>query len=208
MPTYLTRRSGRRAVRVLLALGACFTLAGGPALGASTTTTTTTTPPAPTPGIARLAGQFRLAGRITVASGVLGEHVGQRVARTWSFTPNCASGACATIGLVRSRSAGTDQLLLRRRSPRYYTGTGSFFAPLRCGARTYRRGSAVPFRITVRVTAAVLAGGDVFATQISASYTNSSRTNLTPCVAVLGHDAARYTGQIALPSAPTGGTGT
>jgi hypothetical protein len=35
------------------------------------------------------------------------------------------------------------------------------------------------------------------ATQISASYVNRSRQNLTPCVLVLGHDAARYTGQLA-----------
>jgi hypothetical protein len=215
MPPHLTDRARRRRIApiaVALALAAALgALAGSPALGASrktTTTTATTTPPTPTPALARLAGQFRLTGRITVATNVRGEHVGEQVSRTWTFTPTCAAGACRTIGLVRSRAAGSDALTLRRRSRGVYTGAGSFYAPLRCGSRTYRRGSAVPFTITVRVTAAVLAGGQVFATQITASYTNSSRTNLTPCVAVLGHDAATYTGHIALPTAPTGGTGT
>ena len=32
------------------------------------------------------------------------------------------------------------------------------------------------------------------ATQISATYVNKSRLNLTRCVIVLGHDSARYTG--------------
>src|SRR5436305_9453069 len=147
------------------------------------------TPPAPTPAAARLDGQFLLAGRVTVAAGVRGEHVGQRVRRTWTFTPGCPAGVCPTIVLVRARTAGSDSLVLSRRRPGYYVGTGSFYAPLRCGRRVYRRGAAVPFTITVRVTAAALAGTVVLATRIHATYTNRSRRNLTPCVGALGHDA-------------------
>jgi hypothetical protein len=163
------------------------------------------TPPPPTPANARLQGQFALSGRVTVAKNVRGEHVGQTVSRTWTFTPSCATGVCSTIVLMRSRAAGSDQLVLSLRTPGYYVGSGSFFAPLRCGRQTWRRGSAVPFTITVRVTAAALAGSDVVATRIRATYTNQRRTNRTPCVAVLGHDAAVYSGQVV---PPTGGTGT
>jgi hypothetical protein len=162
-------------------------------------------PPPPTPANARLQGQFALSGRVTVAKNVRGERVGQTVSRTWTFTPSCATGVCSTIVLVRSRAAGSDQLVLRLRAPGYYVGSGGFFAPLSCGQHTWRRGSMVPFTITVRVTTAALAGSDVVATRISATYTNRSRSNRTSCVAVLGHDAAVYTGQV-VPS--TGGTGT
>ena len=155
------------------------------------------TPPTPTPATARLQGQFVMAGRVTVAKDIRGEHVGDNVTRTWTFTPRCAVGPCNTIGLVRRRAGGSDQLVLRLSSPGYYVGTGSFFAPLRCGGRTWRRGASVPFTITVRVTAAVLAGSDVVATGITASYTNRSRSNRTPCVAALGHDAASYHGHLA-----------
>jgi hypothetical protein len=161
-------------------------------------------PPAPTPANARLQGQFQLSGRITVAKNVRGERVGQTVTRTWTFTPSCASGVCPTIVLVRRRATGSDQLVLNLRTPGYYVGSGRFFAPLRCGRRTWRRGSVVPFTIAVRVTAAALAGSDVVATQIRAAYTNRTRINRTPCVAVLGHDAAVYSGQV-VPT--TGGTG-
>ena len=163
------------------------------------------TPPPPTPANARLQGRFAASGRVTVASNIPGERVGQTVSRTWTFTPSCATGVCSTIFLVRSRASGSDQLVLSLRAPGYYVGSGSFFAPLRCGRHTWRRGSVVPFTITVLVTAAALAGSDVVATQISATYTNPARSNRTPCVAVLGHDAAVYTGQV-VPTA--GGTGT
>jgi surface antigen len=36
----------------------------------------------------------------------------------------------------------------------------------------------------------------VTATRIAASYTNRYRVNLTPCVGVLGHDAAAYYGHL------------
>jgi hypothetical protein len=165
------------------------------------------TPPAPTPASARLEGQFLLSGRITVATNVRGEHAGQSVTRTWTFTPGCPAGVCTTIGLSRRRSGGTDNLALRLRSPGYYVGNGRFFAPLRCGGRTIRQGASVPFSITVRVTAATLAGSDVVATRINATYTNRSRSNLTDCVAFLGHDAATYQGQVVPQGSPTGGVG-
>jgi hypothetical protein len=183
--------------RLRVAVGAAIALSASPALAA--------TPPTPTPATARLEGQFLLTGRVTVARGVRGEHRGQKVARTWTFTPGCAAGPCATIGLLRARAAGSDQLVLRRRAPAYYVGNGSFYAPLRCGRRTYVRGSAVPFRVTVRVTSAALAGSVVVATAVKATYTNRSRRNLTPCVAVLGHDSAAYSGHVVV---PTGGAGT
>jgi hypothetical protein len=178
-----------------LAIAAAFALAA--ALGAALGTAAgagAVTPPVPTPGTARLQGQFALTGRVTVAKNVRGEHVGQQVKRTWIFTPQCPVGACQTISLVRRRGAGSDSVQLRRRSPGYYVGTGSFFAPLQCGRDVWRRGASVPFTITVRVTAAALAGSEVVATRISASYTNRARVNRTPCVAVLGHDAATYRG--------------
>ena len=34
----------------------------------------------------------------------------------------------------------------------------------------------------------------MLASQISATYVNKTRLNLTRCVIVLGHDSARYTG--------------
>ena len=57
---------------------------------------------------------------------------------------------------------------------------------------------SIPFQIRVHVTATgPAAGGGTVATAITASYVNTSRLNLTPCVAVLGHDAATYTGTLA-----------
>ena len=127
--------------------------------------------------------------------------------RTWTFTPGCQVGVCKSVGLSRKRSGGTDNLTLRLRSPGYYVGNSTFFAPLRCGGRTYRKGASVPFTITVRVTAAALAGSAVEATRINATYTNRSRSNLTNCVAFLGHDAATYHGHFVPQGPPTGGVG-
>ncbi len=144
---------------------------------------------------ARLVGPFELAGHITVARQVPGERAGQNFFRTWTFFSRCRVGACDSVGLVRSRARGSDTLRLVRRSPGSYTGAGRFFAPLRCGRRTYARGQSVPFTITVRVTAATtLSSGEVLATDVSASYVNRRRTNLTRCFAVLGHDSATYAG--------------
>lgn len=150
---------------------------------------------------ARLEGPFALTGHITVAKRVLGERAGQSIPRTWTFFPTCAEGPCASVRLIRERAGGSDRLTLVRRAAGTYAGSGQFIAPLRCGRRTYARGQSVPFTITVHLTAtARLSSGSVIATALTATYTNSTRTNLTRCFAVLGHDAAVYTGQaVAVP---------
>jgi hypothetical protein len=152
------------------------------------------TQPAPA---AQLQGTFTMSGTVTVAHLVLGEHVGEAVERTWTFTPLCATAPCATVQLVRTRATGTDTLTLTAVGSSTYTGTGRFFAPLRCAGRIYRPGEMIPFRITVHVTATApgAAGGPPVASAISATYVNTSRVDLTPCLTLLGHDAARYTGQ-------------
>ena len=68
-------------------------------------------------------------------------------------------------------------------------------APLECAAKVYSSGEEVPFTIKVANTATTTApDGTILASQITARYINTSRLNRTPCVIVLGHDAARYTG--------------
>ena len=172
--------------------------AAGVGLGAQQAAATSIAPGSPL-ALARLGGQVQLAGVVTVAKFVPGEYVGQPVARTWTFVPGCPTGACDTIGLARTRATGTDLLVLYRLSPGYYVGTGRFFAPLECGGRAYPQGSAVPFTITVRVTAARVIGGVLSASRVNATYVNRSRRNLTLCVAALGHDAASYHGHIIVP---------
>jgi hypothetical protein len=125
---------------------------------------------------------------VTVARNVRGEHVGDVVQRTWTFTPLCATAPCATVQLVRQRANGSDTLTLRQTGPGTYAGAGLFYAALRCSGRVYPHGQKIPFRIRVNVTPTGA---------LSATYVNRSRINLTPCVAVLGHDSARYTGQLA-----------
>jgi hypothetical protein len=152
-----------------------------------------------------LTGQFTLAGRVTVAKNIKGERVGEQFGRTWTFTPQCPGAACTTVKLVRPRAGGSDTVLLHKTAPGDYAGSGSFYAPLRCAGRTYRRGEFVPFKITVTVTAAAARSNLEFATRISATYTNRYRKNLTACVQIPGHDAASYHGHL-LPS-PSGGGG-
>lgn len=147
-------------------------------------------------GSARLQGRFQMAGRVTSASNVRGVHVGDRVARIWTFTPGCAVGACPTVTLARARGHGSDTVKLKRKGRGYYTGSSSFYAQLRCGSRVYTRGWLVPFRITVRITAAAASGGVVVATRLKASFLNRSRKNETPCVVPPGHDAAKYHGHL------------
>jgi hypothetical protein len=139
---------------------------------------------------ALLKGTFQMSGRVTVADNVRGERVGQVVTRTWTFTPQCATAPCATVQLVRGRAAGTDTITLQQTPAGTYTGSGLFYAPLRCSGRIYPRGQEIPFRITVRITATN--GSE--ASAISANYVNRRRTNLTPCIGVLGHDSAHYVG--------------
>jgi len=154
----------------------------------------------------RLAGEFVMSGRITAAHGVRGEHVGERVTRTWDFLAPCPAGQCRTENLMRSRAKGMDKVKLhrKRRMHGHWTGQGSFFAPLRCGARVYPRGERVYFRIKVRITGATIVDGILAATTVKASYTSTRRTNRTRCVGALGHDAATYTGKLVTPApAPT-----
>ncbi|MBV9466856.1 MAG: hypothetical protein JO169_12180 [Solirubrobacterales bacterium] len=158
-------------------------------------------PPPPPPSAARLEGTFLLSGRVTTANNVSGEHVGERVARTWAFIPRCRISVCNSLVLLRARASGQDKLILRRRGPAYYAGGGSFDAPLRCGKHDYKHGELVPFTITVRVTAAALAGGVAVASQVRATYISRARFNLTPCVTAPASDAAVYQGQL-LPGPP------
>jgi hypothetical protein len=148
-----------------------------------------------TPTEARLAGTYPMTGRITAAKYVRGEHVGETVQRTWMFTPLCVSGPCTQVRLYRGRRTATDTLILTQTTPGHYAGTGAFYAPLRCAGKIYSSGEEVPFTIKVAVTATTTApDGTILASQISAKYVNKTRLNLTPCVIVLGHDSARYTG--------------
>jgi hypothetical protein len=196
------RMRGRGCGHLVLVLAL---LAPSPALAVSTSSPPTPVPiPVSTLGAARLQGAFLLSGRVTVAKNVSGEHAGQAVLRTWTFTPGCATGACPTGALLRVRAGGTDRVLLRRGAPGHYFGAGSFYAPLRCGGRAYRKGEAVPFTITVQVTGATVSAGEVVATRVHAVYTNRSRTNLTPCVVAPGHDAAVYNGSPVGPPPPLG----
>jgi hypothetical protein len=145
---------------------------------------------------ARLEGFFLLSGRVTVAANVSGEHVGERVRRIWAFKPLCAAGPCRRIELVRIRPGGRDRVILHRAAPGSYVGRGRFYAPLGCATRIYRKGEAVPFRVTVRIAAAKLVGATAIASRLRAFYTNPSRRNLTPCVSAPGHDAAVYHGHL------------
>lgn len=162
---------------------------------------TLTASPLPSPAAARLQGVFVLAGHVTIAENIRGEHRGQNVGRTWAFTSPCALGPCPIVTLVRARAGGHDTIELHLRAPGYYKGSGSFFSPLRCGRRTYRKGESVPFTITVRVTGAFVSAGILLAAQVRASYDNRARTNLTPCVVAPGHDAATYHGHLVVPPA-------
>lgn len=160
--------------------------------------------PAAAPAHIRLAGQFTMTGRITAAHAVAGEHVGELVTRTWNFLAPCPVGQCRTEKLMRSRATGVDNLALHRKASvfSHWTGQGSFFAPLLCGSRLYRRGERVFFRIKVRITAAMLVNGVPVATSVKASYKSYKRTNRTRCVSALGLDAALYTGKLVTPAPP------
>ncbi len=116
--------------------------------------------------------------------------------RTWSFTSGCPVGQCPAVDLSRTRATGSDVLVLRRLGPGRYAGNTSFYSPLRCAGRLYPQGQKIPFTITVRITQASLVGAVAIATRINATYRNRTRINLTPCVGALGHDSARYHGQL------------
>jgi hypothetical protein len=160
------------------------------------------------PASARLQGIFAMSGRITDAVNAGGERPGEVVRRTWTFTSTCPAGACPTVALRRTRSrtnpARVDQLVLHRRSPGFYSGAATFLAPVRCAGRRYAKGEAVPFSITVRVTAAQTVGGQVLASRVRAFYRNPRRIGLTKCLDAPAHVAARYTGKLVV--APGGTT--
>lgn len=175
-------------------------LAGGFVLTVALAAATGARAQPPLADTARLQGQFRLTGHVTAAVGVRGERVGQTVLRTWTFVPTCLVGPCQTLALVRQRAAGTDRLLLGLVAADYYSGTGSFYVPVRCHGRVQRRGMLVPFTITAQITSAVLGSeGIPVATEIHATYTNRTRINRTRCVAAPAHDAAAYDGSLAVP---------
>ena len=156
--------------------------------------------PAAGQGTAVLEGTFAMSGTVTVAHNVRGEYAGEQVSRSWTFTQPCPSAPCATIQLVRSRPTGTDTLVLTEQPDGSYAGAGSFYLPLRCARRIYLHGERVGFTITAAVTGTIAVGGVPLAQAISATYTNRARRNLTPCVTVLGHDAATYSGLLQPPA--------
>jgi hypothetical protein len=173
-------------------------LASGLALAGAVATSGVAWAQPPLADTARLEGSFQLAGHVTVAVGVRGERVGQPVLRAWTFVPSCPVGPCQSVGLLRRRAAGSDLLLLHVVTADFYSGTGSFYAPLRCHGRVQRMGELVPFSVTVRITKAVLdSSGIPVATQIHATYTNRARINRTRCVAAPRRDAAVYDGTLA-----------
>ena len=180
----MTPRRRSRALVIALAAASLASVAGAGAAAAQ--------PAAVQP---RLAGTYQMAGRVTAAHDVRGEHVGEVVGRTWTFTPLCISGPCAQVRLFRGRANATDPLILTQTAPGHYTGTGRFYSPLKCAGTVYSMGEEVPYRVNLRVTATTTApDGTVLAQQISATYVNKSRLNLTRSVIVLGYDSARYTG--------------
>jgi hypothetical protein len=154
---------------------------------------------------ARIATTYVMHGRITTAVRVRGEHRGQLVRRRWTFAGrSCSGDVCQRLALRRQRSANHyDRLMLSRVGVGSYAGSGRFYAGLRCRGRRYPRGLVVPYRITVQVAQAVPVEGIVFASALTATYTNLRRIDRTRCPIGPSHDAAGYLGGAApLPSPP------
>jgi hypothetical protein len=97
-----------------------------------------------------------------------------------------------------------DEVMLVRQPSGGYVGESRFWVPLRCAGALDSRSGVATETITVRITAAQLVGTTHFATAISATYANPSRTNLTHCSGGIGHDAVQYHGRLTspLPGAP------
>jgi hypothetical protein len=140
---------------------------------------------------ARLQGYFLLAGRITQAVNVPGEHAGQRLRRAWTFFPRCPSGPCPRVALIRGGTRGRT-IVLTTQGPGLYTGSGSFPAPVRCAGHVFGAGETVPFTITVRITGTEPDPSGPVATSIRAAYSSPSRTNHTRCVAAPSRESATY----------------
>jgi PKD repeat protein len=80
-----------------------------------------------------------------------------------------------------------------------------FYDDLSCKGRTYRHASRVPYQITLIVRVVTSVDGIRFARAITASYTNSQRSDATRCPLGPSHDAALYLGPAIspVPSPPT-----
>ncbi|MHB8659906.1 MAG: PKD domain-containing protein [Solirubrobacteraceae bacterium] len=150
---------------------------------------------------ARVLGSFAMVARVTVATNVPGERVGERLRRRWTIFPErCAQSTCRLLRLDRQRSAGRHaRVTLHRVGVGRYEGRGSFYVGLRCLGRTYRYGSRVPYRITLTVRGTTKVQGIAFARWITASYSNPSRSDTTPCPLGPSRDAARYSGAASSP---------
>lgn len=161
--------------------------------------------PPPAPAI-RLQGQFTATGTVTSAVNVPDEYRGQPVTRTWTFVPQCPSGGCAAVQLIRQRDAtGQDRLLLLWQPAGYYEGSGTFTVPVSCAGRTYANGERARYTITLTITSAATTTGasTTTATGFTATYRNPRRTGLTRCYSAPSYDSARYAGTPAAP--PSGG---
>jgi hypothetical protein len=169
------------------------------------------TPSAHAASDARLVGKFTLKGKVTRARHVRGEHKGQKVKRTWRFTPQCGRGVCTKVTLRRQRSARkVEKLTLSRTKVGTYAGRGKFYFALRCAGRVYKKGGLARTKVTLSITRTATVLGQPFATAVKATYSNPRRTNRTPCHGrSLGRDGARYSGKIvAVPGPPGADFGT
>jgi hypothetical protein len=151
---------------------------------------------------ARLQGAFTAHGVVTHSVNVPGERHGERLTRGWSFVPQCPTGVCSTVQLLRQRGPhGLDRIVLHRRRRGYYTGRGSFTAPARCSHRVVAAGERVPFTITLTIVGAAVQGSETVATGFTATYLNRKRVDLTRCYLAPAHDSARYIGTLNPPPA-------
>ena len=148
----------------------------------------------------RLDGGFSLNGRVTYVDDVDGEHRGEHVHRVWTLVPRCQARVCARVALSRQRSAERipNAILLRQKGG-VYRGTGGFWIALSCGGDLNRHGGWATEAITTRVTASATVGTTRLATELTAQYTNPTRTNRTRCPGGLGRDAAIYHGRLSTP---------
>lgn len=153
------------------------------------------------PADARVVGTFKMNAVVTQAVHVRGERRGQHLVRIWKIAPEkCDGSVCQLLRLNRERSASIhDRLTLKRVGPGTYVGRGGFYLALSCQGRVYRHGSWVPYRITLTVHRATDVQGVRFARGLTARYTNTHRTDSTPCPLGPSHDAGRYTGEAISP---------
>ncbi len=158
------------------------------------------------PGDTVIKGTFVMKGVITQAVNVPGERPGEHIRRTWIIHPvGCATSACRWLQVVRNRGDVKDSYVeLRRTGPGRYQGSGAFWVGLQCLGRRYRLGSRAPYTITLRVTSRRRIGSVLYATAVRATYSNSARSDGTPCRLDPTSDAASYNGRLTsrLPAPP------